>query len=149
MTRGALQARASASTSGKIVSLLTPIAIRMLLPRLRSLHTTAWFGWLLLFVLARGMFAPGFMPAFGAAGVSIQMCSPQGQQALWSGGELAESHGSLDCPFGLSLGLAALPSHPSQLDVHRAQEAPQLPVSHAAASAVTAVYQARGPPSYS
>ncbi len=121
----------------------------MLLTRLRTMQTTAWFGWLLLLVLARGMLAPGFMPAFGAGGVSIQMCSPQGQQALWIGGELAESHGSLDCPFGLSLGLAALPSVPSLLDVARRQEAPQLPVSTVAVSAVAAVYQARGPPAFS
>ncbi|HEY0974106.1 MAG TPA: DUF2946 family protein [Solimonas sp.] len=122
----------------------------MSLIRLSQLRNSALFGWLLLFVLARGMLAPGFMPTFGAGGLSIQLCTPQGAETVWIGGDVAaQAHGSLECPFGLSLGLAAIPALPAVLVVERTQEAPAPSRFVAPATFIAVVYQARGPPSLS
>lgn len=122
----------------------------MSLTRLRSLRNTALFGWLLLFVVARGMLAPGFMPAFGNDGLSIKLCTPQGAETVWLGGEQsAEAHGSLDCPFGVSLGLAALPATAAAFDLARGQESPQAASALVVSPVFVAAYRARGPPASS
>jgi hypothetical protein len=119
----------------------------MSLIRFRQLRDTALFGWLLLFLLARGMLAPGFMPAFGAGGFSIELCTPQGAKTVWIGGEqTAEAHGSLECPFGMSLGLAALPAQAPAFGFDHTQEAPRRAGVATQASTASGVFQARGPP---
>jgi len=120
----------------------------MPLHRIRQLRDTALFGWLLLFVVARGLLAPGVMPAFGAQGVSVVLCTAQGPQATWPAkAGIALAHGSLDCPFGLSVGLAALPLAATDLPIAAATVESPLAVEWAhPADEAHRPYLARGPP---
>ena len=124
-------------------------------PSLHSLRAPRQFAvlWLLLAMLfARGLVAPGFMPVFGAGGVGIVLCTPQGPKTLWKADEAAggqHSVGGEHCAFGLALGMAALSGQQPALELSRT---PPLVVS-AVRSALPARHEgggsARGPPSHS
>ena len=109
--------------------------------------------WLLLAMLfARGLVAPGFMPVFGAGGVGIVLCTPQGPKTLWQADEAAGGQHAVageHCAFGLALGMAALAGPLPALEL---AGAPPLVVT-AIRSALPARHaggtSARGPPSYS
>ena len=122
----------------------------MHLQSLRQLRHSALFGWLLLFVVARGLLAPGVMPAFGVQGISVVLCTSQGPQATWpaeTGTVLA--HGSLDCPFGLSVGMAALPATAVSLPLASSDpESPQATDRPGPIAGAGRAYFARGPPAH-
>lgn len=107
--------------------------------------------WLLLAaVLARGLVAPGFMPAFGQGGVAIVLCTPSGAKTLWKAEDAGGHQATPGCAFAMALGMAALPSAATGLAV----VAPLTDV--AAAPSVTPAgarpalaYRARAPPLYS
>ncbi len=120
----------------------------MSLHPLRQLRDTALFGWLLLFVVARGLLAPGVMPAFGVQGMSVVLCTSQGLQAAWpADAKTTLAHGSLDCPFGVSVGMAALPTTAIKLPlISSVSESPPA-VDHAGLTGEAGrAYFARGPP---
>ncbi|HSW11286.1 MAG TPA: hypothetical protein VLI06_00510 [Solimonas sp.] len=111
----------------------------------------ALLGLLLLAMLARGLVAPGFMPRFGAEGVSIVLCTPQGAKTLWQGEAAASAHadGSEHCAFGLALGAAALPPALPQLPARVLATAQSVSPALTAGRRLSGAHSARGPPRYS
>ncbi|AXQ29507.1 hypothetical protein D0B54_12750 [Solimonas sp. K1W22B-7] len=108
--------------------------------------------WLLLAVLfARGLVAPGFMPQFGAGGVGIVLCTPQGPKTLWKTDETPAGQHAVgeQCAFGLALGMAGLAAAAPLLDLAlaplRVVVRPQAAVTPRRERGTSA----RGPPSYS
>jgi hypothetical protein len=110
--------------------------------------------WLLLAALfARGLVAPGFMPQFGAGGVGIVLCTPQGPKTLWQAGDAlggGQHAGGEHCAFGLALGMAAATGPATAALVLAAESTP---VAARPQPAIVSWRErgtsARGPPSHS
>ncbi len=109
--------------------------------------------WLLLVALfARGLVAPGFMPQFGAGGVSIVLCTPQGPKTLWKADEApgtGHAQQAEQCAFGLALGMAAAVAAAPSLDLATVAVAVVSQPLPAASQWRERGTSARGPPSYS
>ena len=111
--------------------------------------------WLLLAALfARGLVAPGFMPQFGAGGVGIVLCTPQGPKTLWQAGDAiaggGQHAGGEHCAFGLALGMAVATGPASALlDLSAASVAVSARPQPAVVPWRERGTSARGPPSHS
>lgn len=109
--------------------------------------------WLLLAAMfARGLVAPGFMPAFGAGGVGIVLCTPQGPKTLWQQADPAAARhadGGGHCAFGVSLDLAGVAPQAPLLALAGPVFVDALPLPAWASTRVPGGHSARGPPIHS
>jgi hypothetical protein len=96
----------------------------MSLAYFRRLHRQAFHGVLLALLVARGLLAPGVMPAWHDAAPTLVMCTAQGLILGASAADAASATGLAEsCAFGMALGLAALPVTAATLGL----ESPRLP----------------------